>query len=337
MSGDPRVSAAKPAVIAMVLLAVAAAVFVAIRAAVTGPVPVPDRFKFDDAKYRKTDPSHVIYRETDRIATGLAEPRGVAVDASGRIYVVGDDTLAVFEPSGAELARTRTGGRPRCVAVALDGTVFVGMGDHVDLWYGPPKNTLGARWRSLGPKAIVTSIAVTNREIYVFDAGNKTVVRFGALGQVLGRFGHEGPDSLVIYQTCGDVATLAEDLLFVTNPGRTRVQVHTMEGELSAHWGEGTPDIEGFSPCCNPVNIAVLPDGSVVTAEKNIPRVKVHASSGRFVGVVAGAEEFGGGAGDSKGLIDVAADKRGRVLVLDPWAKAVRIFERTPDADGGSE
>ncbi len=336
MSGDPRVSAAKPAVIAMVLLAVAAAAFVAIRVAVIGPAGVPESFKYDDARYRKTDPSHVLYEEKTAIATGMAEPRGVAVDASGRIYVVGDETLAVFGPSGAELARARTGGRPACVAVAADGTVFVGMRDHLELWRGPPANTLGARWRSLGPKAIVTSIAVTNRAVYVFDAGNKAVVRFGVLGQILGRFGHEGADSLVIYQTCGDVAALAEDLLFVTNPGRTRVQAHTMEGVLTSSWGEGTPRIEGFSPCCNPVNIAVLPDGSVVTAEKNIPRVKVHASSGRFVGVVAGAEEFA----ESKGLIDVAADARGRVLVLDPAAKAVRIFERKadkPKADGGAE
>jgi len=340
MSGDPRVSAAKPAVIAMVLLATAAAVFVAIRAAVTGPVPTPGSFRYDDAKYRKTDPALVLYEETGRIETGMVEPRGVAVDEAGNVFVVGDKTLAIFGFDGTGDAQPISSSslphEPTCVAVGPDGIHYIGMRDHVDVYRGLRDPLPRPAWPSLGPKAIVTGIAVAGGRVFVFDAGNKEVVRYDLSGKALGRFGHEGADSLVIYQTCGDVAALAEDLLFVTNPGRMRIDTYTLEGEFSAHWGEGTPEIEGFSPCCNPVNIAVLPDGAVVTAEKNIPRVKVHASSGRFVGVVAGAEEFA----ESEGLIDVAADARGRVFVLDPAAKAVRIFERKPDkakADGGLE
>ncbi|MHC4248443.1 MAG: NHL repeat-containing protein [Planctomycetota bacterium] len=332
MAGDPHVSAAKPAVIAMVLLAAAAAAFVAIRVAVTGPAGVPDRFRFDDAKYRKTDPALVIYKETGRIETGMAEPRGVAVDAAGNVLVVGDSTLAAFGSDGTEVSRTPLAAEPTCVAVAAEGAIYVGMRDHIQVYRGLRGPLPRPAWGSLGPEAIITSVAVLGTEVFVFDAGNKMVFCFDSLGYIHGRF-DEGKYRLVVYQPCGDLASFGEDLLLVTNPGRMRVETYTTAGEMTGFWGEGTPAIEGFSPCCNPVNIAVLPDGSVVTAEKNIPRVKVYGSSGRFIGVVAGAEEFG----DSKGLIDVAADAEGRVLVLDPAAKAVRIFERKSDKPGKPE
>jgi hypothetical protein len=317
----------------MVLLAVAAAAFIAIRSAVMGPTGIPASFKFDDAKYRRTDPALVIYEETGRFPTGMTEPRGVAVVHAGNILVVGDSALAVFGADGTEVSRTSLLAEPTCVAFGAKDVIYIGMRDHVEVYGGLRDPLRRAAWKSLGAKAIVTGIATADEQVFVFDAGNKQVVRYDLSGKVLGRFGHEGADKLVVYQPCGDVAPLAEDLLFVTNPGRMRVEVHTMTGGLTSFWGTGTPEIEGFSPCCNPVNIVVLPDGSVVTAEKNIPRVKVYGSSGRFVGVVAGAEEFE----ESDGLIDIAADAKGRVLILDPAAKAVRIFERKADAEGGGE
>jgi hypothetical protein len=78
-----------------------------------------------------------------------------------------------------------------------------------------------------------------------------------------------------------------------------------------------------------------------VTAEKGIPRVKLHTAEGEFVKVVAAPEQLTPHPGSAEEtrpehrlkVIDVAADSRGRVLVLDPNTRQVRIFESTkPDA-----
>jgi len=79
---------------------------------------------------------------------------------------------------------------------------------------------------------------------------------------------------------------------------------------------------EGFCGCCNPSHIALFPDGRFVTSEKGLPRVKVYDAKGVFVGLVAGPDMF---AEDAVGL-DLAVDSRGRILVLDPARRMVRVF-----------
>ena len=82
--------------------------------------------------------------------------------------------------------------------------------------------------------------------------------------------------------------------------------------------------LEGFSGCCNPSNIAMLSDGSFVTSEKGIERVKIHTPSGEFKTVVASPDMFEEG---TRG-IDLAVDSKDRIYVLDPVKKLIRIFEK---------
>jgi hypothetical protein len=71
------------------------------------------------------------------------------------------------------------------------------------------------------------------------------------------------------------------------------------------------------------VNIALLPGGRTITAEKGINRVKVYDSNGK-VEAYLGPELF-----DGRGLgLDVAADSRGRICVADPGDGKVKIFAR---------
>jgi hypothetical protein len=83
-------------------------------------------------------------------------------------------------------------------------------------------------------------------------------------------------------------------------------------------------EIEGFSGCCNPSHFAILEDGSFVTSEKGLARVKIYNRIRDIVSVVALPDQFIEG---TVGL-DLAVDSSQKIYVLDPRQKLVRIFEK---------
>ena len=82
--------------------------------------------------------------------------------------------------------------------------------------------------------------------------------------------------------------------------------------------------IDGFSGCCNPVHIALLPDGSFVTSEKGILRIKIHNPVGELADVVALPDQFDS---DTE-AVEVAVNSQGQIVVLDPQRKQIRIFQK---------
>ena len=85
----------------------------------------------------------------------------------------------------------------------------------------------------------------------------------------------------------------------------------------------------------------MLPDGKFVTCEKGLPRIKVYNADGSFDSVVAGPKSFvenarscalGGMADCRSGGMDIAVDSKGRVIVMDPVGKTVRIFKQIEEA-----
>jgi hypothetical protein len=123
-----------------------------------------------------------------------------------------------------------------------------------------------------------------------------------------------------------------DGLLRVVNPGRHLIEAYTPIGDREWVWGKTSLKVDGFSGCCNPVSLAVLPDGGFVTCEKGLPRMKVYDADGGFAGVVAGPDELGSTdsqAGSCKmQSFDAAVDSDGRVYVLDTLNNVIRIFEK---------
>jgi hypothetical protein len=94
--------------------------------------------------------------------------------------------------------------------------------------------------------------------------------------------------------------------------------------------------VDGFCGCCNPIAVALLPDGRSVTCEKGLPRVKIYREHGEFDCVVAGPEIFPQnariGAGEeaadgTRASLDAAVDAHGRVFVLDTITGDIRRME----------
>jgi len=284
-----------------------------------------DEFSYDITRLRKVDPKLIGYTETGGIDLAMfREPRGLALGPAGRVAVAGDTKVVTFDKAGAQVAEFKLAAPPQCVAVGPDGTLFVGILDHVEVVdaVGKPKAT----WASLGADAVLTGIAVGEDSVFVADAGNREVVRYDLAGKMLGRIGRKDPErnipGILVPSPHFDVAVGTEGLLWASNPGRRLVEAYTFDGDREVAWGTSSSAIDGFCGCCNPTNLALFADGRVVTSEKGLPRVKVLGVDGSLKSVVAAPAQF---ADEVRGL-DLAVDAQGRILVLDPSAKRVRIF-----------
>jgi sugar lactone lactonase YvrE len=302
------------------------------------------RFTYDLEPYQKTDPSLVRYKEGGRIALSIKEPEAVAVGPDDQIYVAGDRVVQVFNSSGERQREIALESEPRCLAVGgphheMPGRVYVGMKSHVEIYDAQGQRL--ATWERPSVKALYTSIAVDEKDVYVANAGDRIVLRYDTSGKLLGKIGakDEAVDfrGFVIPSPYFDIAMAPDGLLRAVNPGAHSILAFTPEGHMEVRWGKASlADIRGFCGCCNPAAMTVLPDGRVITAEKGIPRVKVYTAEGEFDSVVAGPEAFlptPTAAGETRTehklkVLDVAGDSRGRVLVLDPMTRSVRTFER---------
>jgi len=297
-------------------------------------------FTYNVADLVRIDPNLILYEESARpINTGFTRSRALTVGPKGAIYIAGDKAVHVFSLAGDSLGKIPVADNPRCLALAGDDRIYVGLKDHVKVY--DLKGQQLASWPTLGPNAILTGIAVSEENVFVADAGNRVVVRYDSAGKLINRIGKKDPDrnvpGFVVPSAYFDLVVPKDGLLRVVNPGRRRIEAYTPDGDFEFAWGKTSASVEGFCGCCNPVNIALLPEGGYVTCEKGLTRVKIYDSEGLFVGVVAGPEQLveAGTAGICElpsqcqlSGFDVAVDPAGRVLVLDTIKNIVRIYTR---------
>ncbi len=302
-------------------------------------------FVYDIGDQVVVDPALILYDElAESIKTGLEATRAIAVDNGGNVYVAGGAKVVVFDGAGQQINKFDFGGDVGCIALGRDGLVFAGVKDHVEVV--SPDLSKRVSWGSLGDRAVLTSIAIDEDYVFVADAGNRVVVRYDMQGEVVGYIGRRDEDrnigGFVIPSPYFDIAVADDGLLRVVNPGAHRIEAYTFDGDLEFSWGKAGSDIEDFCGCCNPVNFAIASDGSFITCEKGLDRVKVYGADEKFVGVVAGPEQLIGKGNAAvcqtpaqcqSGGFDVAVDAAGKVYVLDTIKNVVRIFE----AKGGGQ
>lgn len=297
-------------------------------------------FVYDVEELARIDPNLILYEEsTEVIDTGFAKAHAIAIDSKGSVYVAGDKSIRMFDPSSGLLGEIKLADTPRCLTIETDGTIYIGLKEHVEVYDAQGK--LQASWDSLGDDALLTSIAIYKDNVFVADAGNRVVIRYDGAGKVINHIGKKDLErkipGFVIPSPYFDLAVPRDGLLRVVNPGRLRIEAYTFDGDIEFWWGEPSVTVEGFCGCCNPVNIAVLPNGNFVTSEKGLVRVKVYDAEGQFLGVVASPNQLVGGGGVKicqfpedcqAGGFDVAVDATGRIYVLDSIKNVVKIFSK---------
>lgn len=269
----------------------------------------------------------------ERIAffeTGMHGLSGIALDTRNRIYVSGQGQVARFTMKGKKTIAFAIDTVSGCIAVS-ESRIFVGQGPRVVCY-----DTAGepiSRMKPLNQDGFITSVAITDEFVFAADAMNKRILKYTREGDFLLQFGKKdsatGARGFVIPSLYFDIAKGDFNDLWVVNPGRLEVENYTFSGTMRTSWGREDFENSGFTGCCNPAHFTVLPDGSFVTYEKGIDRVKVFDPTGRFVSLVAGAGSFKGNAdfqlGRNNLVKDITADENGAIYILDAYNR-VNVF-----------
>ena len=294
-------------------------------------------------KLTHVDPQLIHYRQTAELPVKLRDLRAIAAGPDDAIYVGGDKRVVVLHPDGRPVREIELEAEPTCLAVggeghAQAGRLYVGGANGVATF--SPDGAASGRWAGPGERAVLTSIALAEEDVFIADAGNRVVWRYDVAGQLLGKIGEpdeaRGLRGFVIPSPYFDAAVTHDQLLRVVNPGARRIEAYTFDGDPMGQWGQAGPGIEGFFGCCNPAQLCLVAGDRFVTVEKGLPRVKVYDINGKFESVVAGPEQLAPTptvTAETRSehqlqVFDVAADSRGRILVLDPHRRSVRVFEK---------
>ncbi len=297
--------------------------------------PSKNPFAYDVSHLQKTDPKLIAYEESARWKAPHPEAKRLAIGADDTLYVCAGSYVTALNAAGERGLEVALPDVARCVALGKDGTIFVGLRDHIEVF--DPKGQRQAIWDSSGKKPWFTGLAVTENEVFAADAGNRVILRYDRSGKLVRRIGEKNKErnipGFIIPSPFFDIEIARDGLLRVNNPGRHRVESYTVDGDFEGAWGAVSMGITGFCGCCNPINLTLLKDGRIVTCEKGLPRVKIYSATGEFESVVAGVETFTANAkacGPSDctaGGLDAAVDSQGRIYILDLVTGDVRVMK----------
>ena len=288
----------------------------------------PDRrgenpYALDIDQYKEVDPALISHKETRNFSLGLLGPTSLCL-YNDRLYVTGESSLAIISLDGTSAGMFEI--LPHSTSILVeDDFILIADSSHVVKY--DHQGNLVQEWLSMGERARLTSMALKEDRVYVADAGNRRVMIFNVEGEVLGEFDGkavtEAGHGFIVPSPNFDLVVNKYGELWIVNPGKHALENYSDDGQMRGFWEHISSDIEGFLGCCNPARITVMDDGSFVTSEKGVVRIKIYDQSGKLKSVVAPPDLFkeGGKAPD------ICVDHKGIIYALDFDRDMVRIFE----------
>jgi uncharacterized protein (TIGR03663 family) len=255
----------------------------------------------------------------------FAEPRGLATDAKGNLYVADtkNSRIQVFDSNGQFVRSVGAPGsadgqlkEPCGVAVAPDGTVVV-----ADTWnhriarFAPDGAWLGV-WADpdrgfFGPRAVLLSRGF----LYVTDTGNKRVVRFDENGKRVSEWGTGGAGPGQFIEPVG-LAADSTGNVYVADTGNHRIQVFDPEGKFLRQF----PTM-GWKDFYTEPYIAIGPGNSLIATDSTEARISEYdAVSGAFRRSWRPSGEF-------KRPTGLAIDPSGRLHASDRETHRIHVWD----------
>ncbi|OGF47785.1 MAG: hypothetical protein A2452_09815 [Candidatus Firestonebacteria bacterium RIFOXYC2_FULL_39_67] len=266
-----------------------------------------------------------VHKELPGFKTEFDAATGIVIDKKDRIYICGDTGVKTFDANGKLLSEIPTVKKVTAIAVMGTGIIYAALQDVV---YKDVNRSFGKKGKAPGEFEYITSMKINGGRLFIADAGNRRVSVFDLNGKYLYEFGRKdaakGIKGFIIPSPHMDLDFDKDGNLWVANTGMLRLEKYSPQGVLLFTWGKAGSKLEEFIGCCNPANFAIMSDGSFITSEKGLPRIKLYGKTGKFIGVVAPPSSF-----NEKCInMALAVDSKNRVYALDSAEKKVRIFER---------
>lgn len=275
-------------------------------------------------QYSQVDSALVHYREVLNLSLNESEKIGIAFGMD-RIWVIGTNYLQAISREGAMLLKKELDKSPTSITV-YHSDIYIAFGDEIRR-FGEDGSQVAA-WARLGDSTLITGLAANDSLLYAADAGKRRVLKYKTDGTLLAEIDgkRETGDlhGFIIPSPYFDLGFAPDGELWVVNPGKHAFENYTPDGRLRGYWSKSSAGIDGFSGCCGPAQIAILPDGSFVTAEKGLVRIKVHHPNGDLQSVVAPPAKFPNGIHAP----DLALGNNGIIYALDFDQKIIRVFEK---------
>jgi sugar lactone lactonase YvrE len=252
---------------------------------------------------------------------------GVAIGGSDRIYAIGDEQVWIFEPDGRLARKWKAPEGASCLTVGQDERIWIGIPGHVEI-YGKDGHRLGGfAVGGANRPAAVTSIKLLRDQVLIADSTARLIRRYNVDGKPMGELGTKGQPGFMLPNRSLDIAVDSNGMVWATDPGRHRISTWSLDGARVGYFGKfGHQNAEDFVGCCNPVNIAIAPDGKIVAGEKVAARVKVYSPEGKLLALI-GSEHFDPGCSH----FYLAVDSKGRIIIADHMRLKVKIF--APDTN----
>lgn len=289
---------------------------------------------YDLEKLGKIDPALIKYEEVKSIRLNN-EPKRIEVINDGdsknnNILVSTGRSILMLSTDEKVKKQFDFPGIVRCFHLTPDGRLYVGFKEYIEIYDLTGKKL--DKWETPGKKAWLSAIIELDDLVLVADCGNRQVVKYDKSGKILGKIDgkNEKGGGFVIPSPYFDVERGSDNLIWIANPGRHRIEGYSLDGELVKYWGKPSFAIDGFCGCCNPSYFSITKRGKFVTSEKGLVRIKVYSATGEFESVVAGMESFPDyykNINSDPIPLDIASDDAGRIYIADILRKEIRIFK----------
>ncbi len=233
--------------------------------------------------------------------TGMQNTGAIAVDSAGNIHVFSTLTKEKKVKVGARMRTVQ-------IPIGVECGVFDASGKKLKMTRFD--NLISAKAaRIVGDKLVVADLTARALVFMDTETGKETGRIKKGLRLCCGIFDFcEAPDHTVA----------------VSNLGAFKLQQFSLDGTLLKEFGKRGRGMDDFQGCCNPVSAGYLPDGRILTVEKDPTRIKIYEANGDHAQQIEGVEELVKGcefipvAIDSKGTIYLAANTKGYIVKLVP-------------------
>jgi hypothetical protein len=296
------------------------------------------------------------YARTLEIGKGeFSELSAVAVDGKGNVYGAGA-IYTMARDGGGQPARGYTGtgavkkfsadgklmqahvvqNSATGLAVDANGVIYA-AGEHADQTGASglflEKVTPGADGQPAKSETLpldkavrrISSMRIYKDMLLIADPSGCIHKVSAADGKYLGAVGGGRKAGSVRINTCCDILGFDVDAngrLFIGNLGQHRVTACELDNGKVTNFGKPGDKPEDFCGCCNPVCVAVMADGKIVTSEKTIPRIKVYSADGKTLLALIAGKEFRANCSD----LALAVDAKGVIYAADGDSKSIKVF-----------